>query len=119
VKETLNPVSAAIAFFVVEKLLAATADRRDYRFNSVDFKPFADAIGIIAFIEGGSFENIVGVKAFVECLELTAIMSMAFCEVQCYSAVFINGGSMDFRGKSPARPSQSLSVALFFGAPAA
>jgi hypothetical protein len=39
--------------------------------------------------------------------------------MQCYAAVFVDRGRVDFGGKSPAGASQSLVGALFLGAPAA
>lgn len=119
VEEALDSVSAFVAEFVVIELFTTAGDGRDHRFDAIDLKPLSDAVSIISFIKRGSFKDIVFIKALIEHFKLTAIMGMAFAQMKSYGGVFVDGGSVDLRAKSPARPSQSLAACVFFCAPAA
>ena len=51
VEEALDKVAMAVKVLVVMELFTPRADWRNYGLNSVIREAFADAIGIIAFIE--------------------------------------------------------------------
>lgn len=51
VEEALDKVAIAVKFLVVMELFTPGANWRNYGLNSVIREAFADAIGIIAFIE--------------------------------------------------------------------
>ena len=119
VKEALNAVAAAVEFLVVRQFLGAGADRGNDRLDAVVGKTLPDAIGIVAFIEGGGLQNVVRVEALVEAFKLPAIMGVTWSQMQGHRAVFVDGGRVDLGAQSSARASQSLVEAVFFGAPAA
>jgi hypothetical protein len=51
--------------------------------------------GIVAAIQDGRLQDVVGRKAFVEAFKLPAIMRLAGREVEGDGAVFIQGGGVD------------------------
>ncbi len=95
VEETLDPIAAAIEFLVKGRFGAAGGQRRDDGSNPVAGQACADAIGIVAAIQDGRLQHVVGLEAFVEAFKLPAIMRLAGREVQSDGAVFIQGSGVD------------------------
>ena len=77
VEEAFDAVTFAVTILVVVKLFTARADGRNYRLDSVQSQAFANAVGIVASIEGGCLQDIIGIKAFVEAFKLPTVMGMA------------------------------------------
>ena len=50
---------------------------------------------------------------------MSTVVGVASTQMESYTAIFIDGGSVDLGAQSPARASKSLIGAVFFGAPAA
>ena len=119
IEKTFDAVALAIARLVIGEFLTASADGGNHRFDAIVVQALADAIGVVAFIERCGLQNIVGQETVIQAFKLPAIMRVPGAQVERDAAVFINRGRMDFGGKSPARPPQSLLGTLFFGAPAA
>ena len=76
VEVALNAVAPAIEFLVVGQFLAARTDRRNHRLDAVVSQACADAICVIALVEGGGLQDIVGVKALVEGLKLPSVVGL-------------------------------------------
>lgn len=119
IEEAFDAVALTVALLVVGRFLAARADRWNHRFDAVGGQTLPNTIRIVALVEGRRLQNIVWIEAVIETFKLPTIMGLARCQMQRDPAVFIDRGRVDFGGKSPARASQSLVGALFFGAPAA
>jgi len=119
VEESLDAVAPSITLFVVKRLLAATGHGGNHRFDAVECQTLPNAVGIVTPVQGGGLQDVVRVEALIERFKLPAVVCLPCGYVQRDGAVFVDRGGMDFRGKSPARPPQSLLGTLFFGAPAA
>ena len=119
IEKAFDAVALAIERWIVVQLPTAGVDGRNDRFNAIKSQTLADTVGIVAFIEGGGLEHVVGVETFVERFKLAAIMRLSRSQVQRDTAVFVHGGRVDLRGQAPTRAAQSLVGAVFFGAPAA
>ena len=96
VEETLDPIASAIEFLIKGRFARARGQRRDDGSNPIVGQARADAIGIVAPIQDGLLQHVVGLEAFVEAFKLPAIMRLARREAQSDGAVFIQGGGVDF-----------------------
>jgi hypothetical protein len=119
IEEALDAVAPPIEALVVGEFLAAGAEGRNNRLETIEGEALPDAIGVVTSVEGGGLQDIVRVEAFVEAFKLPPIMGLAGSQVQGYRAVLVDGGRVDLRAEAPARAAQSLVGAVFFGAPAA
>ena len=95
VEEALDPIAPAIEFLVKGRFGAARGERRDDGGDPVVGQARADAVGIVAAVEDGRLQHIIGRKAFVEAFKLSAVVRLARGEVEGDSAVFIQGGGVD------------------------
>ena len=130
IEEVLDAVAAAVACLVVSWFLAARTHRWNHRLDPIAREAFANAVGIVAFVERGKFQHVVGVEAFVKGLKLPTIMRLARGQVERdrrggggdkgrlakLARVFVERGRADFGGEAPARAAQSLVAAVFFSA---
>jgi hypothetical protein len=119
VEKALDAVTTPIKGFVAGRFLAAGADGRDDRFDSVQGQALANALGVVALVESGELRDVVRVEAFVKSFKLPAIVGLAGAQVEGERTVFVEGRRVDFGGEASARAPQSLLRPVFFGAPAA
>ena len=96
VEETLDPIALAIEFLVKGRFARARGQRRDDGGDAVQSQAGADAIGVVAAIQDGRLQHVVGGETFVEAFKLLAVVRLARGEVQGDGAVFIQGGGVDF-----------------------
>ena len=78
-----------------------------------------DVLCAVTLVESGGGDDVLRVDAFVERLELSAIVSVTRRQMESHCAVFVYGDRMDLGGETTPRASQSLLWTVFFGAPAA
>jgi hypothetical protein len=119
VEEAFDAVALAIACRIVREFFAARVEGRDDGFDPVHRQAFPDAIRVVAFVQNDRLEDIFCGQAFIERLELSAVMSVACAQVERDRAVFVDRRRVDFGGESAPRAAQSLITGVFFGAPAA
>ena len=117
VEEALDAVAAPVKGLVAGRFLAAGAHRRDDRFDPVGGQALADAVGIVAFVEGGELQDVVRVEAFVEGFKLPAIVGLAKGQVKRDGAVFVEGRSVDLGGEASTRAPQSQLRPVFLARP--
>ena len=108
VEEALNAVAAAVKGLVAGRFQAAGAHRRDDRLDSVGGEAFADAVGVVASVEGGELQDVVWVEALVVGFKLPAIVGLTGAQVEGERAVFVEGRRVDLGGEASARASKSL-----------
>ena len=108
-----NKVASAVEFLVVRKLFTPGANWRNDGLDAVIREAFADAVGIIAFIENGCLKDVVGIQTLLESLKLSTVMGVPGAHIESDTAIFIDGGSVDLGAQSPTRASQSLIGAFF------
>jgi len=119
VEKAFDAIALAIERLVVVEFLAAGVDRRNDRLDPIHGEPLTDPVGIVAFVEGGGFQDVVRIQTLIEAFEIAAVVGLARSQVQRHAAVLINGRGVNFGGQSAARAPQSLLRTGFFGAPAA
>ena len=119
VEKALDAIAPSVAVLVVVGLLAARAHRRNDCFNTVERQAFADAIGIVTFVEGRRLQDVVGIKTVIKNFKLPTIVRFPWGQVERNATVFVDRRRVDFRRETSARSSQSLIAPVFFGAPAA
>ena len=95
VEEALDPIAPSIEFSVKGRFGAARGERRNDGGDPVKSQARADAIGIVAAIEEGRLQHVVGGEAFVEAFKLPAVVRLARGEVEGDGAVFIQSGGVD------------------------
>jgi hypothetical protein len=119
VEKAFHAVAFLVEGFVLRELFAAGAHRGNDGLHAVQGQAFADAVGVIAFVQRRRLQDVVRIKGVLQTLKLAAIMGLAFRQVKGCAATFIDRGGMNLGAQSPARAAQSLVRAVFFGAPAA
>lgn len=97
IEEALDTIALPIKLLVVGDDFASSVDGWDHRLDAVISQAFPDAIGIIAFVQGGRLQDIVRIETLVETLELPAVVGVTGAQMQSHAAVFIDSGGMDLR----------------------
>ena len=116
VEKAFDAVALAIERLVLLEFLAPRGDRRNDRFDAIGGQAFANAVRIAAFVERGGFGHVVRVEALVEAFKLAAVVGLAGRQAEGGAAVLLDRRRVDFRAPTPAKASQSLIGAVFFGA---
>ena len=114
IEESLDQVS-----FGIEREIALAFDlavylRRDDRNDAADFKPFNQAIGIIAFVADEGLRRHLGEK----CFSLGDLMDLAFGEADCQWVSQSIDNDVDLGRRTPTRASYGVVLPPFFRAPA-
>jgi hypothetical protein len=117
-EKSFNPIAPGVALLVVRWFVCAIFFGGDHGLDAISGQALADAVCIVGFIERRLLQGGMRIEALVKRFELLAIMILARRQLERDTAVFIDRGRVDLGRKSPARPSQSLVAAFFFGAPA-
>lgn len=118
VEKALDTVAAPITLLVEGRFLTATGQWWDHRFDAIAGQTLPDAMGVVAHVQAGRFQNVVSWQTLIKSFELPAIMGLPARHLEGDRTVFVDGGGVDLCAKSSARPAQSLVATLFWGAPA-
>jgi hypothetical protein len=93
-----DAVAFAIERLVVMEFLAAGADRRNDGLDAVQGETSADPVCIVAFVEGGGLDHVLGIETVVQVFKIATVVGLVRGEVQRHAAVLINGRGVDFGG---------------------
>lgn len=95
IEKALDAVALAVARGVEGQPPAAGGQRRDHRLDPIQGQARANAIGIVAAVEHGGFEDVFFGQAFGERFELPAVVGLARAQVERDGAVFVEGRRVD------------------------
>jgi len=98
VEKSFDAVAFARDRLVVMEFLAAGADRRNDGLDAVQGETSADPVCIVAFVEGGGLDHVLGIETVVQVFKIATVVGLARGEVQRHAAVLINGRGVDFGG---------------------
>ena len=98
IEKAFDAVALTVERPVVVEFFTAGADRRNDWLDAIYGETLTDPVGIVAFVEGGGFQDVVAIKALIEAFKLSAVVGLARGQMQRHAAIFIDGRGVDFGG---------------------